>query len=81
MNGVERSIDPHLWHACAGGMIQMPLPNSKVSYFPQGHVEHTRTNVDFSGMRGFELSYFAEWLMLSYGQTFFKPMKFMVRLG
>ncbi|PWA99813.1 Aux/IAA-ARF-dimerization [Artemisia annua] len=50
MNGIERSVDSRLWHACAGGMIQMPLPNSKVAYFPQGHAEHTLTNVDFSGM-------------------------------
>ena len=50
MNGVERSVDPRLWQACAGGMIQMPFPNSKVSYFPQGHAEHTRTIEDFSGM-------------------------------
>ncbi|XP_071697371.1 auxin response factor 18-like [Rutidosis leptorrhynchoides] len=45
-----KSVDPCLWHACAGGMTQMPLPNSKVFYFPQGHAEHTLTNVDFSGM-------------------------------
>lgn len=44
------NVDPRLWHACAGGMIQMPLPNSKVAYFPQGHAEHTLMNVDFSGM-------------------------------
>ncbi|GAA0184751.1 hypothetical protein LIER_32039 [Lithospermum erythrorhizon] len=43
----ERSLDPQLWHACAGGMVQMPALNSKVFYFPQGHAEHTLANVDF----------------------------------
>ncbi|GAA0172317.1 hypothetical protein LIER_26165 [Lithospermum erythrorhizon] len=43
----DKSLDPQLWHACAGGMVQMPLVNSKVFYFPQGHAEHTLTNVDF----------------------------------
>nr|GEV24416.1 auxin response factor 16-like [Tanacetum cinerariifolium] len=37
---VEKSLDSQLWHACAGGMVQMPLLNSKVFYFPQGHAEH-----------------------------------------
>ncbi|KAJ0714846.1 putative transcription factor ARF family [Helianthus annuus] len=50
MKEVERSVDSGLWHACAGGMTQMCLPNSKVFYFPQGHAEHTLTNVDFAGM-------------------------------
>ncbi|KAK9079130.1 hypothetical protein SSX86_000800 [Deinandra increscens subsp. villosa] len=50
MKEVERSVDSRLWHACAGGMTQMSLPNSKVFYFPQGHAEHTHMNVDFSGM-------------------------------
>ncbi|KAJ9540545.1 hypothetical protein OSB04_027051 [Centaurea solstitialis] len=31
-------------------MIQMPLRDSNVYYFPQGHAEHTLTNVDFTGM-------------------------------
>ncbi|KAL3530563.1 hypothetical protein ACH5RR_009885 [Cinchona calisaya] len=47
---VERSLDSQLWHACAGGMVQMPLVNSKVFYFPQGHAEHTLMNVDFAGL-------------------------------
>ncbi|KAK9072778.1 hypothetical protein SSX86_009213 [Deinandra increscens subsp. villosa] len=36
----ERCLDSQLWHACAGGMIEMPPVNSKVYYFPQGHAEH-----------------------------------------
>ncbi|KAK6156363.1 hypothetical protein DH2020_010611 [Rehmannia glutinosa] len=48
MNQVEKSLDPQLWHACAGGMAQVPPPNSKVYYFPQGHAEHANINVDFN---------------------------------
>ncbi|KAL6566760.1 hypothetical protein OROMI_015164 [Orobanche minor] len=47
---VEKSLDSELWHACAGGMVQMPLVNSKVFYFPQGHAEHTLTTVDFGAL-------------------------------
>ncbi|XP_012093265.2 auxin response factor 16 [Jatropha curcas] len=43
----EKCLDSQLWHACAGGMVQMPSLNSKVFYFPQGHVEHAQGNVDF----------------------------------
>ncbi|XP_061353887.1 auxin response factor 18-like isoform X2 [Gastrolobium bilobum] len=46
MKEVEKSLDPQLWHACAGSMVQMPQVNSKVFYFPQGHAEHAHTNVD-----------------------------------
>ncbi|XP_014518437.1 auxin response factor 10-like [Vigna radiata var. radiata] len=42
----EKVLDPQLWHACAGGMVQMPKVNSKVFYFPQGHAEHAHTNID-----------------------------------
>ncbi|KAG9140768.1 hypothetical protein Leryth_006953 [Lithospermum erythrorhizon] len=44
---VERCLDPQLWHACAGGMVQTPKVNSRVVYFPQGHAEHTNKNVDY----------------------------------
>ncbi|XP_027351697.1 auxin response factor 18-like isoform X2 [Abrus precatorius] len=44
---VEKCLDPQLWHACAGGMVQMPLVNAKVFYFPQGHAEHACGPVDF----------------------------------
>ncbi|KAI4382320.1 hypothetical protein MLD38_008298 [Melastoma candidum] len=47
MKEQERSLDPQLWHACAGGMVQMPPLNSKVFYFPQGHAEHASSPVDF----------------------------------
>ncbi|KAH6827991.1 auxin response factor 16 [Perilla frutescens var. hirtella] len=49
----ERSLDSELWHACAGGMVQMPPVNSKVFYFPQGHAEHTLTTVDFGALPKF----------------------------
>ncbi|XP_076940329.1 auxin response factor 18-like isoform X1 [Bidens hawaiensis] len=48
MSEVEKGVNPQLWHACAGGMVQMPLPNSNVYYFPQGHAEHALGDVDFS---------------------------------
>jgi hypothetical protein len=38
----DRCLDPQLWHACAGGMVQMPPVHSKVYYFPQGHAEHAQ---------------------------------------
>ncbi|MBA0622847.1 hypothetical protein Godav_008350 [Gossypium davidsonii] len=44
----EKSLDPQLWHACAGSMVQIPPVNSKVFYFPQGHAEHSLSPVDFS---------------------------------
>ncbi|KAG6404630.1 hypothetical protein SASPL_136881 [Salvia splendens] len=49
MNQLENNLDPQLWHACAGGMAQIPPLNSNVYYFPQGHVEHAAKNVDFRG--------------------------------
>ncbi|RZB80492.1 Auxin response factor 18 isoform B [Glycine soja] len=42
----EKVLDPQLWHACAGGMVQMPQVHSKVFYFPQGHAEHAHTTID-----------------------------------
>ncbi|XVE79768.1 hypothetical protein DITRI_Ditri14bG0083100 [Diplodiscus trichospermus] len=48
MKEVEKSLDPQLWHACAGSMVQIPPVNSKVFYFPQGHAEHSFSAVDFS---------------------------------
>lgn len=50
MNQVEKSLDPYLWHACAGGMVQLPPVNSKIYYFPQGHSEHAHKNVDLWGL-------------------------------
>ncbi|GKV12200.1 hypothetical protein SLEP1_g23380 [Rubroshorea leprosula] len=44
---VEKYLDSQLWHACAGGMVQMPPANAKIFYFPQGHAEHACGPVDF----------------------------------
>ncbi|CAI0397871.1 unnamed protein product [Linum tenue] len=44
---LEKSLDPQLWHACAGSMVQIPPLNSKIIYFPQGHAEHCQSPVDF----------------------------------
>ncbi|KNA10850.1 hypothetical protein SOVF_140590 [Spinacia oleracea] len=44
MKEVESCLDRQLWHSCAGGMVQMPEINSKVIYFPQGHIEHAQVN-------------------------------------
>jgi hypothetical protein len=38
LKNVNKSVDPQLWHAIAGGMVQMPEVNSHIFfYFPQGH--------------------------------------------
>ncbi|XP_038982395.1 auxin response factor 18-like isoform X2 [Phoenix dactylifera] len=47
MKDADKCLDSQLWHACAGGMVQMPAVNSKVYYFPQGHAEHAQGIVDF----------------------------------
>ncbi|GJR16324.1 auxin response factor 16-like protein [Tanacetum coccineum] len=52
MNEAEKTLDSQLWHACAGGMVQMPPLNSQVLYFPQGHAEHAGTkSIDSSYSR------------------------------
>ncbi|XP_044476128.1 auxin response factor 17-like isoform X1 [Mangifera indica] len=38
-------VDPRIWRACAGSSVQIPSPNSRVYYFPQGHVEQTCPSV------------------------------------
>ncbi|GAV66412.1 AUX_IAA domain-containing protein/B3 domain-containing protein/Auxin_resp domain-containing protein [Cephalotus follicularis] len=47
METEKKSLDPQLWHACAGSMVQIPTLNSTVFYFPQGHAEHTNSSVNF----------------------------------
>ncbi|KAJ7566189.1 hypothetical protein O6H91_02G092000 [Diphasiastrum complanatum] len=37
--GLTKGLDSELWHACAGGMVQLPLVGAKIIYFPQGHAE------------------------------------------
>lgn len=46
---MRKSLDYNFWHACAGGMIQIPPVQSKVFYFPQGHAEHSASsNINFN---------------------------------
>ncbi|KAF8054193.1 hypothetical protein N665_1341s0009 [Sinapis alba] len=47
----EKSLDPQLWHACAGSMVQIPSLNSTVFYFPQGHIEHSHAPPNFHAPR------------------------------
>lgn len=35
----KSSINPELWHACAGPLVTLPPVGSYVVYFPQGHSE------------------------------------------
>ncbi|KAK7282770.1 hypothetical protein RIF29_11808 [Crotalaria pallida] len=32
-------LDPNIWRACAGASVQIPTLNSRVYYFPQGHLD------------------------------------------
>ena len=50
--GEERCLDPQLWHACAGGMVQMPPVRSRVYYFPQGHAEQADAAMDLRAAAG-----------------------------
>ncbi|CAN1253181.1 Auxin response factor 18 [Linum perenne] len=43
----KSSVDPQLWQACAGSLVQIPPLNSHVFYFPQGHAEHSQSPVNF----------------------------------
>ncbi|RWW38515.1 hypothetical protein BHE74_00056262 [Ensete ventricosum] len=47
----DKCLDSELWHACAGGTVQMPAVDSKVYYFPQGHEEHAQVVMDFGTSR------------------------------
>lgn len=38
-SGEKRSINPELWHACAGPLVTLPPVGTHVIYFPQGHSE------------------------------------------
>uniref|UniRef100_A0A1J3G2B5 Auxin response factor n=1 Tax=Noccaea caerulescens TaxID=107243 RepID=A0A1J3G2B5_NOCCA len=47
----EKSLDPQLWHACAGSMVQIPSVNSTVFHFAQGYIEHAHAPPDFHAPR------------------------------
>ncbi|XVE95384.1 hypothetical protein REPUB_Repub02eG0092600 [Reevesia pubescens] len=36
-----RHVDSRIWRACVGSSVQLPTVNSRVYYFPQGHVEQS----------------------------------------
>ncbi|CAL9175464.1 unnamed protein product [Musa hybrid cultivar] len=40
-----KTINPELWHACAGPLVTLPLVGSLVVYFPQGHSEQVATSM------------------------------------
>ncbi|KAJ7965644.1 Auxin response factor [Quillaja saponaria] len=42
-----RRLDPKIWRACAGTSVQIPIVNSRVYYFPQGHLEQTSSPPQF----------------------------------
>jgi hypothetical protein len=37
-------VDPRIWRACAGSSVQIPTINSRVYYFPQGHLEQSSSS-------------------------------------
>lgn len=37
--GENNGINTELWQACAGPLVNLPLPGTHVVYFPQGHSE------------------------------------------
>ncbi|CAI9754336.1 unnamed protein product [Fraxinus pennsylvanica] len=41
MSAPATHTDPSIWHATAGAAVEIPTVNSRVYYFPQGHLEHS----------------------------------------
>ncbi|XP_043712853.1 auxin response factor 19-like isoform X2 [Telopea speciosissima] len=41
----RKSINPELWHACAGPLVTLPPVGSLVVYFPQGHSEQVAASM------------------------------------
>lgn len=35
--GEKKCLNSELWHACAGPLVSLPSPGTRVVYFPQGH--------------------------------------------
>ena len=40
-------VDPKIWRAIIGSNFQIPPINSKVYYFPQSHIEHANSPLQF----------------------------------
>ncbi|XP_031475214.1 auxin response factor 19-like isoform X1 [Nymphaea colorata] len=45
VEGERKSINPELWHACAGPLVLLPPVGSLVVYFPQGHSEQVAASM------------------------------------
>ncbi|KAF2296779.1 hypothetical protein GH714_001912 [Hevea brasiliensis] len=43
-----RRLDHRIWRACAGSSVHIPTVNSRVYYFPQGHLEQSSSSVSHS---------------------------------
>ncbi|CAI9787016.1 unnamed protein product [Fraxinus pennsylvanica] len=41
MSASSTQMDPEIWRATAGASVHIPAVNSRVYYFPQGHLEHS----------------------------------------
>lgn len=41
----EKNINPELWQACAGPLVNLPPAGSHVIYFPQGHSEQVAASL------------------------------------
>ncbi|KAM7480955.1 hypothetical protein LguiB_005538 [Lonicera macranthoides] len=42
---VEKNINPELWQACAGPLVNLPAAGTHVVYFPQGHSEQVAASM------------------------------------
>ncbi|KAL6977895.1 hypothetical protein U1Q18_026679 [Sarracenia purpurea var. burkii] len=43
--GDKKSINPELWQACAGPLVNLPAAGTYVVYFPQGHSEQVAASM------------------------------------
>ncbi|KAJ7973690.1 Auxin response factor [Quillaja saponaria] len=43
--GEKKSINPELWQACAGPLVNLPPAGTHVVYFPQGHSEQVAASL------------------------------------
>ncbi|CAH9075603.1 unnamed protein product [Cuscuta epithymum] len=41
----KKSINPELWQACAGPLVNLPVAGTHVVYFPQGHSEQVAASM------------------------------------
>ncbi|KAK4354073.1 hypothetical protein RND71_026267 [Anisodus tanguticus] len=43
--GEKKSMNPELWQACAGPLVNLPVAGTHVVYFPQGHSEQVAASI------------------------------------